>query len=69
MLYVERFISRAFQSFFRGIRRLLIFEWANLHAIELVFLRRLYVGHEMLFLQAAGNRQCIILFRQCRHLQ
>src|SRR5208337_5376687 len=54
-VYVECLEAFALQAFSLGVSGLLVFERADLHAVEVIFLRHLDVGREMFFLQAAGD--------------
>src|SRR5579885_1022811 len=69
VLYVECIEAGALQDSFRGLGAPRIVEWPDLHAVEFVLLRCLHVSRKMFFLQAAGQRQRVILLRQRRHLQ
>ncbi len=69
MFYVECLEAGALQAFLRGVGTLLIFERPDLHAVVLVFVRRLHVRGEMFSLQAADQGLRVILPRESSNLQ
>jgi len=68
-VYVECLEACALQALFRGVGGLLLFERANLHTVELVFLRYLDVGREMFFcrlLAMESASSCLVSAATCR---
>src|SRR5262249_40507887 len=65
----DRFKARSFQPFFRGLHGFLVVVGANLNAVILVTLRRLYERGEPFLVQLTRERNRIGLRSYRRHLQ